>query len=279
MPLKRLADLVATEAEISASRVAFIRHSIDSKQDLDKFGATIEEYTAVQPVRSKYDFTHPDKPPVSVVVVVIKDTVHAVYRLLGIHSTGPSTEIASPEYIRFDEARGKAPRYCHKFQLADLHSRVTGFRVTGWERRARTPVQRAEDSFFAVIMVDVPDIPLHPDAKSVEDAFAEKVQDSFRSPAADRQRRLAQSDGVVKRFATLTYAYNRNPDVVAEVLHRANGICERCGRPAPFLRNTDQTPYLEVHHTLPLSAGGLDLVANAEATCPNCHRQAHFGGA
>jgi 5-methylcytosine-specific restriction endonuclease McrA len=279
MPLTRLADLVASEAGVSAGQVAFIRHSTESIRMLAKFGATIEEYTAVQPVGSKYDFAHPDKPPVSVVVVVIQDSVYAAFRLLGVDSTGPSTEISTPEYIRFDQARGKASRYCHKFQLTTLHTRFAGFRVVGWEGRARTPVQRADDSFFAEVMVDAPDISPLQEAKSVEDAFVERVQNSLRSPAADRQRRLAQSDGVVERIAVLAYAYSRNPDVVAEVLLRANGFCERCRRPAPFRRKSDQRPYLEVHHTLPLSAGGLDIVANAEAICPNCHREAHYGDA
>lgn len=69
----------------------------------------------------------------------------------------------------------------------------------------------------------------------------------------------------------------RNPDVVAEVLERANGICKYCEKKAPFIRASDGTPYLEVHHEVPLSEGGNDTVENAVAICPNCHRKAHFG--
>jgi len=69
----------------------------------------------------------------------------------------------------------------------------------------------------------------------------------------------------------------RNPDVIAEVLERANGICEYCGNPAPFNRASDGTPYLEIHHKKPLSQGGDDSVENAVALCPNCHREDHFG--
>ncbi|CAH7245263.1 e14 prophage; 5-methylcytosine-specific restriction enzyme McrA (fragment) [Vibrio chagasii] len=58
---------------------------------------------------------------------------------------------------------------------------------------------------------------------------------------------------------------------------RANGTCEICYKPAPFIRKTDNTPYLEVHHKLPLAQGGPDTVDNVLALCPNCHRQAHFG--
>jgi HNH endonuclease len=69
----------------------------------------------------------------------------------------------------------------------------------------------------------------------------------------------------------------RNQVVVAAVLHRANGKCEKCKCDAPFLRNTDNTPYLEVHHIVTLAEGGDDTIENAIALCPNCHRKAHHG--
>ncbi|MDH7515993.1 MAG: HNH endonuclease, partial [Bacteroidota bacterium] len=65
--------------------------------------------------------------------------------------------------------------------------------------------------------------------------------------------------------------------VIAEVLARANGICESCRQPAPFRRASDGSPYLEVHHRVWLSRGGEDTVSNAVALCPNCHRRMHYG--
>ena len=73
------------------------------------------------------------------------------------------------------------------------------------------------------------------------------------------------------------HGFLRNPDVIADVLWRAKGVCERCHRKAPFIRKSNNSPYLEVHHPIPLSDGGEDTVANAIALCPNCHREAHFG--
>lgn len=58
---------------------------------------------------------------------------------------------------------------------------------------------------------------------------------------------------------------------------RANGYCEGCENPAPFIRPSDGTPYLEVHHIVPLAEDGEDTVENAIALCPNCHREVHFG--
>ncbi|MEN6336977.1 MAG: HNH endonuclease signature motif containing protein [Phycisphaerales bacterium] len=59
---------------------------------------------------------------------------------------------------------------------------------------------------------------------------------------------------------------------------RANGVCEACGCRAPFIRISDGTPYLEIHHILPLADGGDDTIENATALCPNCHRRAHYAG-
>jgi predicted HNH restriction endonuclease len=39
----------------------------------------------------------------------------------------------------------------------------------------------------------------------------------------------------------------------------------------------DNTPYLEVHHVMPLGEGGDDTLENAAALCPLCHRELHFG--
>lgn len=58
------------------------------------------------------------------------------------------------------------------------------------------------------------------------------------------------------------------------VLLRANGVCEGCNYPAPFLK-PDGSPYLEPHHTQRLADDGPDHPAHVIALCPNCHRRAH----
>lgn len=93
----------------------------------------------------------------------------------------------------------------------------------------------------------------------------------------ERRKRLAEAPKRPISYSVTTTAYLRNPDVIAEVLDRAQGICESCVKPAPFLRSSNGEPYLEVHHRLPLAQGGEDTVENAIALCPNCHRERHFG--
>ncbi|RMF75948.1 MAG: HNH endonuclease [Acidobacteria bacterium] len=72
-----------------------------------------------------------------------------------------------------------------------------------------------------------------------------------------------------------TDAYVRDPAIIAWVREFAAGRCELCGREAPF-RDARGEPYLEVHHVVALGDGGPDVIENAVALCPNCHRRCHY---
>ena len=74
---------------------------------------------------------------------------------------------------------------------------------------------------------------------------------------------------------TNQYSYERDPKVVLWVLNNSNGICECCDKKAPFL-NKEGKPFLEVHHVKYLAFRGSDLITNAVALCPNCHRKIHY---
>lgn len=111
----------------------------------------------------------------------------------------------------------------------------------------------------------------------LETNFKLAVQRSIGDSTSERQDRLKGASKIPNRTAVVLFAFVRNPDVVAEVLLRAMGICERCKATAPFLRRKDNTPYLEVHHIVQLANGGEDTIENAEALCPNCHRELHYG--
>ena len=89
---------------------------------------------------------------------------------------------------------------------------------------------------------------------------------------------LAQkAKGKPPKKAVVRDDFQRNPYVVAAAIIRSNGDCEmpNCDREL-FLRD-DATPYLEVHHVVPLGEGGEDALANVAALCPHCHRELHFG--
>jgi 5-methylcytosine-specific restriction protein A len=113
--------------------------------------------------------------------------------------------------------------------------------------------------------------------ESYEDTFLKQVQKSRASGQKARSQRLVSANKKPKKIMLQIEGYQRNADVVAEVLSRAGGICEGCTKAAPFISKSKNAPYLEVHHKILLSKGGDDSVENAIALCPNCHRERHFG--
>lgn len=92
-----------------------------------------------------------------------------------------------------------------------------------------------------------------------------------------RLKRLKSAPKKPEKILVQVVVYNRNKDVVDAVLYRAKGKCEGCRNNAPFRRRANGSPYLEVHHKIPLSEDGDDTTENAVALCPNCHRKQHFG--
>lgn len=131
--------------------------------------------------------------------------------------------------------------------------------------------------FRAVLDLFKPRLSEPVSVQDIEVQFAAAVTRSRGDPATARRLRLQTAKKNPESIVATTTVYVRNPDVVAEVLSRANGQCESCRSPAPFNRKADGSPYLEVHHVKQLSKGGQDSVENALALCPNCHRREHFG--
>ena len=66
----------------------------------------------------------------------------------------------------------------------------------------------------------------------------------------------------------------RNSMISEYTKKRANGVCDLCGKPAPF-KDKNGNPYLEEHHVVTLASGGPDKIYNTVAICPNCHRRIH----
>jgi 5-methylcytosine-specific restriction protein A len=69
----------------------------------------------------------------------------------------------------------------------------------------------------------------------------------------------------------------RSRDVKLYALRRAAGTCEHCNKQAPFISSSNE-PFLEVHHIFRLADDGPDEPENVAALCPNCHKEAHYGG-
>lgn len=119
---------------------------------------------------------------------------------------------------------------------------------------------------------------LLPDGTLIQwnEKFDQAVSEAAQRLSVERAARLKAAPNLPRKEEVTTTVFDRNPDVVAEVLSQAKGQCQSCNQPAPFNRKSDGSPYLEVHHRVPLASGGEDTVANAIALCPNCHREAHY---
>jgi len=85
-----------------------------------------------------------------------------------------------------------------------------------------------------------------------------------------------QGSQTPKAFTSSVTQYQRDAQVKAWILKKAEGICECCDQEAPFT-GPDGRPFLEVHHVRKLAEKGADSTENAVAVCPNCHRELHYG--
>jgi len=110
-----------------------------------------------------------------------------------------------------------------------------------------------------------------------ESELNDSIEQAKQSAGEDRQARLSAANKIPDKIQTVVTNYKRNPDVIVEVLNRADGKCEICNQPAPFIRRSNHTPYLEIHHKIQLADEGEDTIENAIAVCPNCHRKEHYG--
>ena len=102
--------------------------------------------------------------------------------------------------------------------------------------------------------------------------FDKKVSIAF------KKKLLSKPRGNIKPLITeqVSKSIQRDPHVKAWVLKNSAGVCESCNVRSPFKKD-DGAYYLEVHHLTRLADGGPDIISNAIAVCPNCHRYLHLG--
>ena len=80
---------------------------------------------------------------------------------------------------------------------------------------------------------------------------------------------------VIKKKTVSVEQYKRNAYVALYAKKRAKGVCQLCGKPAPF-KSKNGEPYLESHHIIWVSHNGEDTINNTVALCPNCHKKMHI---
>ena len=107
-------------------------------------------------------------------------------------------------------------------------------------------------------------------------SLSEHRQKALRKRSLSDLYKLAAQAGTPTpgRRIVETTQYSRNEAISELVKRLANGICDLCQAPAPFV--TRDGPYLECHHVQHLAKGGADSLDNTVALCPNCHRRMHL---
>ena len=114
----------------------------------------------------------------------------------------------------------------------------------------------------------------------VNDTVIKKLQEtkqkSLRKLNTKQIKRLAESKKETAQSyrITETKSIERDEYIKLYALERADGNCQLCDKPAPFLKKNG-SPYLEVHHINYLANNGSDTIDNVAALCPNCHRKMH----
>lgn len=112
------------------------------------------------------------------------------------------------------------------------------------------------------------------DAEALQEWSRENEQRAAELPLEYLASKAAATESVPRRVDAATSAFVRNPYVAALAKRLAGGTCDLCGKDAPFA-SRDGSPYLEAHHVVWLSRGGVDAIENVAALCPNCHRRMH----
>ncbi len=104
-----------------------------------------------------------------------------------------------------------------------------------------------------------------------EEKAAHNLSDS------ELEEKIAKAPKKPSTTQVISIRYNRDPNIATLVKRKANGICQDCNKPAPFVAKQTGEPFLEIHHIIPLANGGEDTIENTIALCPNCHRKRHYG--
>lgn len=141
-------------------------------------------------------------------------------------------------------------------------------------RKRTVAEQELEDSKQKSSDINGKDKSNNSDATKTDSSEARKDLEMLRKQAEE-----AAVDEVPDELRTARQSapqYNRSQEVKSYAKARADGICEGCGEPAPFISKTGE-PYLQVHHIHELSDGGSDTPDTVAALCPNCHYRIHHG--
>ena len=228
--------------------------------------------------KEKHCFKIRSEVPASDIIIFEYKSKRAIFRI-SIQESCYSAEIDKLFKEMKDYGICFSPFYIEKASPSRIHPYYRSFDLKLSSYPFDNNIKKHLKAFILNVYSIISEIPA-PQVTSYEKLnkkFEREIKKSQNDTSDERKKRLNNAAKKPCQNYSLVPRYNRNPDVIAEVLFQAAGICANCKNPAPFKRVKDGSPYLEVHHKIPLADGGEDTVANAEALCPNCHAKKHYG--
>jgi 5-methylcytosine-specific restriction protein A len=148
------------------------------------------------------------------------------------------------------------------------------FKTVEWKIETQTEGKRIGDKLVKYVLQPIEEI------EELNLPIQDPLENILLEPSEFyniRAKILSDTDKITKPNAVVLTEYkNRSIEVKKYALLRSNGKCENCEKDAPFV-NSNNIPFLEVHHIFSLSDDGPDHPINVAAICPNCHREAHYG--
>lgn len=165
----------------------------------------------------------------------------------------------------FESFKDNEYYYCGQVELCGSIFNTKEFDAEGNLRNVlKFPLRRIDLTNQTIIDIEDIENSEYEKAKVVRKLSQEEIKSKIKN---------IKSNVIVREVKTIYR--ERNQFVAAYTKNRANGICDLCGKPAPFIdKNGD--PYLESHHVITLADGGPDVIYNTVAICPNCHREIHI---
>jgi hypothetical protein len=186
----RLVDLIRQETRAAVTQIMLLRH-FNEIDRLTELGGSVEEFTFLQPTGTKWDFLRDGKPKIDVVVVIVRDIVHAVYRVVGVEAEGTAESLVSEAHRQFDIEREvwQPRRQLRRFSWVQMESKAVNATITGWERAPIAPVLRNNAQLFWKIDVNLLDEPVTlPDQEAEQEGSNDDA--SYSPQKGDRRQVL-----------------------------------------------------------------------------------------
>lgn len=159
----QLVQAVRQKTGVDFPQIMLLRNANWRADGLLARGGSMEEWISIKTKNTRFDYRAADKPPIDVVVVIVRDhdrgrdCVFGVRRVLGIQAEGTPSSLATETLRQSYVECGLEDAPARKFTIESFESELDGAPITGWEGKEIAAALRSEGKLFWEIEVDLPD--------------------------------------------------------------------------------------------------------------------------